>query len=58
LTEEYDFEAYQADQGANAVKLFALDEKRRLRVFSPDQELKPGPGWTVVSLAVDDDHRA
>lgn len=57
LTEEYDFDAYKADQSARAVKLFALDEKGRLQVFSPDRELRPGPGWTVVSLAVDSEGR-
>ena len=58
LTEKYDFEAYTADQGESSVKLFALDERGRLRVFSPDHEFKPGPGWTVVSLAVNPDSRA
>jgi NhaP-type Na+/H+ or K+/H+ antiporter len=53
LTEAYDFEAFNADQGRKALNLFALDEKGRLRVFSPDHELEPGPGWTVVSLAME-----
>lgn len=57
LTEEYDFEAYNADQAEKSVKLFALDEKGRLRVFSPDHDLKPAPGWTVVSLATNDESR-
>jgi NhaP-type Na+/H+ or K+/H+ antiporter len=53
LTEEYDFEAYNADQGRQSVNLFALDNKGRLHVFCPDSEFEPGPGWTVVSLALE-----
>ena len=53
LTEEYDFEAYNADQGRQSVNLFALDEKGRLQVFCPDCEFEPGPGWTIVSLALE-----
>jgi len=29
---------------------YALDERRKLRVFSGHEELDPGPGWTVISL--------
>jgi NhaP-type Na+/H+ or K+/H+ antiporter len=53
LTEEYGFEAYEADQGEQSLKLFALDEKGGLRVFSTEQDWKPEAGWTVVSLSVD-----
>jgi hypothetical protein len=53
LTEEYDFEAYNAAQGRESVNLFALDEKGRLQVFCPDSDFEPGPGWTVVSLALE-----
>jgi NhaP-type Na+/H+ or K+/H+ antiporter len=57
LTDEYDYEAYCADQSAETVELFALDERGRLQVFSPDHDLAPGPGWTVVSLTAEkDDH--
>ena len=58
LTEEYDFEAFNADQGRQGINLFALDEKGRLQVFGPDRELEPGPGWTVVSLALENDARS
>jgi NhaP-type Na+/H+ or K+/H+ antiporter len=57
LTEEYDFEAFNADQDRQSINLFALDEKGRLRVFSPDRDMDPGPGWTVVSLAVENDSK-
>lgn len=55
LTEEYDFKAYNADRKERSVKLFALDDEGRLRVFSDERELMPEPGWTVVSLALDDE---
>jgi NhaP-type Na+/H+ or K+/H+ antiporter len=58
LTEEYDFEDYEADQSETSVKLFALDEKGRLRVFGPDHEMQTGPGWTIVSLATNGENRA
>ena len=48
----------RAEDGEQAVTLFALDDKRRLRLFSPERELDPGPGWTVVSLAVNGDRRS
>jgi len=53
LTTEYDFEAFSTAQGKQAVNLFTLDEKGKLHVFSARNALTPGPGWTVVSLAVD-----
>jgi NhaP-type Na+/H+ or K+/H+ antiporter len=55
LTEEYDFKALGADQGSAAVNLFALDARGRLRVFSPADDLEPGPGWTVVSLGMENE---
>ena len=54
LTEEYNFETLSASQDKQAINLFALDGKGRLKVFSPQTELAPGPGWTVVSLAIEE----
>jgi hypothetical protein len=53
LTEEYDYEAFCADQDKNAVNLFALDANGRLKVWSAEGELAPEPGWTVASLTLD-----
>ena len=53
LTEEYDYEAFCADQDKNAVNLFALDANGRLKVYSADGELVPEPGWIVASLSLD-----
>lgn len=55
LTEEYGFEALCADQGDDAVNLFALDERGRLRVFTPKDDLELEPGWTVVSLGMENE---
>ena len=55
LTDEYDFEAFNANQNGQSVNLFALDDKERLRVFSQEHELEPVPGWTVVSLGVENE---
>ncbi|MGK2926749.1 MAG: cation:proton antiporter [Lysobacterales bacterium] len=55
LTEEYDFEALCADQAGEAVNLFALDEQGCLQVFTPEDGFEPGPGWTVVSLGMENE---
>jgi len=55
LTEEFDFEAYCAEQDKHAIKLFALDDRGKLRFFSSQSEFEPEAGWTVVSLAVEQD---
>jgi len=53
LTKEYDFEAYCASQDKHAIKLFALDTRGKLRVFSSQSEFEPEPGWTVISLSAE-----
>lgn len=51
LTDEFDFEDFNAEQKQSAVLLFALDDNGRLRVFGDDQDkLSPEAGWTVISL--------
>jgi Trk K+ transport system NAD-binding subunit len=55
LTDEYDFEAYCADQDKQAIKLFALNENGKLRIFSSNHELEPESGWIVISLSIDED---
>jgi NhaP-type Na+/H+ or K+/H+ antiporter len=53
LTDEFDFEAYCASQDKQAIKMFALDDRGKLRVFSSQSQFEPEPGWTVVSLAAE-----
>ncbi|MEX2015377.1 MAG: sodium:proton antiporter [Candidatus Hydrogenedentales bacterium] len=50
LTEEYDYEAYQAQQGGNAILLFVITEDNRLLVNTQDKPLEPQPGQRVVGL--------
>ncbi|XOV90797.1 MAG: cation:proton antiporter [Pseudomonadota bacterium] len=50
LTDEFDFEAYQAQHGDRFILLFALDASGRLRIFTADAEIKPLEGWKVISL--------
>lgn len=58
ITEEFDFEAFNASQENGAVNLFALNDSGRLRVFGGEPPFTPEPGWTVVSLGMDDDNGA
>ena len=54
LTEEFDFEDFNAEQKNNIVVLFALNPDGRLRVVGGDRlSFAPEPGWTIVSLGPD-----
>ncbi|MEJ8567252.1 cation:proton antiporter [Elongatibacter sediminis] len=53
LTEEFDYEAFNATQKAPSINLFGLNERGRLKVFSNFEELNPEPGWTVISLTTE-----
>lgn len=50
LTEEHGFENYMAHYENKALPLFALDDKGRLKIFVAEAELKPEPGWHIISL--------
>ena len=50
LTENFDYAAYREQHGKNAIPLFALDQKERLRVFVVGNTLKPVAGWVILSL--------
>ena len=52
ITEEFDFEAYNASQNDGAVNLFALNQSGRLRVFGGEPAVMPEAGWTVISLGM------
>ena len=55
ITEEFDFEDFNASQGEGAINLFALDPNGRLRVFSSEHlKVTPEAGWTVVSLGTEE----
>lgn len=50
LTATFDFAAFHDKWGEQAIPLFALDPKGKLRVFSTRGPLEPGPDWTLISL--------
>jgi hypothetical protein len=51
ITEEFDFEAFNASQNDNSINLFALDASDRLRVFGSTPGFTPEDGWKIVSLS-------
>ncbi len=50
LSESFDFDAYYKQYYKQAIPLFAIDAKNRLRIFDAETDLKAGPGWTILSL--------
>lgn len=53
LTESYTYDDWVADRkDIQNVLLFVLGKGKTLHWVTEDRELKPGPGWVLVSLAV------
>ena len=50
LTENFTWEDYQALHGSRATLLFARDSSGWVYVVTPESDLKPGPGWTLLAL--------
>lgn len=50
LTAEFDYEAFRALYGENAIPLFLIDESGKLEPVSADGPLKPVIGQTMISL--------
>ncbi|MBT41838.1 MAG: sodium:proton exchanger [Idiomarina sp.] len=50
ITDNFSFEDYQQQYGARAVPMFALDEQKKVHIFSTERELKPMPGWLVIAM--------
>ena len=50
ITEEFDYEAYRAQWGADISLLFAINEKGELIPKVMDKAWQPESGWTIVSL--------
>lgn len=55
LTDNFDFQAYQAEWGKRALQMFAIDEHGKLRVFTDEPDFQPEPGWRVISLVTEKD---
>jgi NhaP-type Na+/H+ or K+/H+ antiporter len=49
LTEEFGFEAF-LEHNKDAVPLLLIDDKKKLKIFAIDSELKPKSGQTLISL--------
>lgn len=50
LTEEFDFDAFRARYGENAVPMFLIRESGEVVVFTPTSRVTPRPGQTLISL--------
>ena len=50
LTDNFTWEDYQKLHGKRATLLFARDNTGWVHVVTPESELKPGAGWTLLAL--------
>jgi hypothetical protein len=50
LSDEYDYEAYITNRTEQLIPLFAIDQRKRLHIFTAEKEITPGSGWTIMSL--------
>ena len=50
LTENFTWEDYQALHGERATLLFAREHNSWVHVVTPESDLKPGAGWTLLAL--------
>jgi NhaP-type Na+/H+ or K+/H+ antiporter len=50
LTEEFDYDAFEAYYGDTALPLFLIDQNGNLAIFTPDNPPKPRPGQKLISL--------
>ena len=55
LTEEFDYDAFQAMYGDNAIPIFLMDKNGDLKTFTADATLSPRPGQTLISLTKEPD---
>jgi NhaP-type Na+/H+ or K+/H+ antiporter len=54
LSENFDFDDYYRRYYKKAIPLFAVDPRGKLHVFAVGRELRPGPGWRLLSLVEPD----
>ena len=50
LTEAFGMSELFQTHGEGIIPLFAVDDRERIHVFSADEVVKPGAGWSVLSL--------
>jgi NhaP-type Na+/H+ or K+/H+ antiporter len=58
LSEDFDFAAFSARRGPDALVPFALNERGQLRVATDSYRLEPKPGWTVVAFVPPEEGKA
>ncbi len=50
LTDSFTFESYAQQYENRFVPLFAVSARGKLEIFTPEKEVHPLPGWTIISL--------
>lgn len=50
LSENFVFDALKTHYAGNIIPMFLITAEGKLRIFSPDAQLNPQPGQTVISL--------
>ena len=50
LSEEFNYEAYQTEYAARALKLAAIDINGHVQLFTTSSNLKPKADWRIISL--------
>ena len=50
LSKDFSFESYQGKYGNKAIKLFAIDPRDKLHVFTATSEVEPNTDWKIISL--------
>ena len=54
LTDSFSWDDYQALHGERATPLFARDSSGWVHVITPNSDLKPATGWTILALVKPD----
>jgi NhaP-type Na+/H+ or K+/H+ antiporter len=50
LSEDFNFETYQEKYSNNHIKLYAIDSRDKLYMFTVDSDIEPKPEWKIISL--------
>lgn len=50
LTKQFPYDRYRRQQGEDRWPLFAVDPAGRARVFTPEADILPGPGWKIIGV--------
>jgi NhaP-type Na+/H+ or K+/H+ antiporter len=50
LTEKFSLDDFRATHQGKMIPLFAIDPKGRIHVYTAEQSLDPGAGWTLLGL--------